>query len=150
MPYGVPFDLAELKDSQNYQTSFQYVRITDVVGSINPNLGSKDSKGNMINDPWPTPFASSGFDLDAVGVIHQSTTTNKVNSLHENLFCKYNKNIRTLTFAKPLNENIAIYSNAGIIVFHQKINGSKLIVPQNLSEGIYYLQCSIGTFKFIY
>jgi hypothetical protein len=149
MPYGVPFDLSELKDSQYYQTTFQYVRITDVVGSINPSLGSKDSKGNMINDPWPTPFASSGFDLDAVGVIHQSATTNKVQSLHKNLFCKYNRNTQTLTFAKPLNENIAIYSNTGSKLFQQKINGSELIVPQNLPEGIYYLQCSLGTFQFI-
>ena len=149
MPYGVPFDLSELKDSQNYQTSFQYVRITDVVGSINPTLGTKDSKGNMINDPWPTPFASSGFDLDAVGVIHQSATTNNVQSLHKNLFCKYNRNTQTLTFAKPLNENVTIFSNAGSMVFQQKLNGSELIVPQNLSEGVYHLQCSLGTFQFI-
>ena len=31
----------------------------------------KDSLGNKINDPWPTPFDTGGFDLDAVGVIHQ-------------------------------------------------------------------------------
>ena len=46
------------------------VRITDVVGSIDPALGTKDSLGNLINDPFPTPFASSGFDLNAVGVIN--------------------------------------------------------------------------------
>jgi len=148
MPYGVPFDLSELKDSQNYQTSFQYVRITDVVGSINSALGSKDSKGNMINDPWPTPFASSGFDLDAVGVINQSSITN-VNHIANNPFCHYYQDIQTLTFAKPLNENVAIYSNLGSMVFQQKINGSRLIVPQNLSEGVYYLKCSLGTFQFI-
>ncbi len=149
MPYGMPFDLSELRDSLYYQTTFQYVRITDVVGSINPALGSKDSKGNMINDPWPTPFASSGFDLDAVGVIHQSSITN-VNHIANNPFCHYNQVIQTLTFAKPLNENVTIFSNAGSMVFQQKLNGNKLIVPQNLSEGIYYLQCSLGTFKFIY
>ncbi len=32
---------------------------------------SIDSLGNKINDPWPTPFDTGGFDLDAVGVIHQ-------------------------------------------------------------------------------
>lgn len=32
---------------------------------------SRDSVGNKINDPWPTPFPTGGFDLDAVGVIHQ-------------------------------------------------------------------------------
>jgi hypothetical protein len=30
-----------------------------------------DSLGNKINDPWPTPFFTGGFDLDAVGVIHR-------------------------------------------------------------------------------
>ncbi len=32
---------------------------------------SMDSVGHKINDPWPTPFDTGGFDLDAVGVIHQ-------------------------------------------------------------------------------
>jgi hypothetical protein len=37
---------------------------------------SSDSQGHQINDPWPTPFNNGsgytgGFDLDAVGVIHQ-------------------------------------------------------------------------------
>jgi hypothetical protein len=46
------------------------VRIIDVVGSIDPAFGTRDSLGNLINEPFPTPFSSSGFDLDAVGVIH--------------------------------------------------------------------------------
>jgi hypothetical protein len=148
MPYGVPFDLSELKDSLYYQTTFQYVRITDVVGSINSALGSKDSKGNMINDPWPTPFASSGFDLDAVGVIHQSAITN-VNHIANNPFCHYNQDIQTLFFAKPLNETVAILGSSGNLVFQQKISGNQLEVPQNLSKGIYFFNCSFGTFKFI-
>lgn len=44
------------------------VRLIDVVGSINPAYGSTDALGNLINDPWSTPFATGGFDLDAVGV----------------------------------------------------------------------------------
>jgi hypothetical protein len=35
------------------------------------NYASNDSHGHQINDPWPTPFPTGGFDLDAVGVIHQ-------------------------------------------------------------------------------
>lgn len=35
------------------------------------NYASYDSQGHQINDPWPTPFYTGGFDLDAVGVIHQ-------------------------------------------------------------------------------
>jgi hypothetical protein len=47
------------------------VRIIDVIGSINPNYGTLDSEGNLINDLFPTPFYSGGFDLDAVGVLHE-------------------------------------------------------------------------------
>jgi hypothetical protein len=70
--FGTPFDLAELAGVSplldvNHVT---YVRIVDVVGSINPLYATHDSLGGMVNDPWPTPFASSGFDLDAVGVLH--------------------------------------------------------------------------------
>jgi hypothetical protein len=36
------------------------------------NYASYDSQGQQINDPWPTPFPTGGFDLDAVGVIHQN------------------------------------------------------------------------------
>jgi hypothetical protein len=39
------------------------------------NYASSDSRGHQINDPWPTDFFwtgfTGGFDLDAVGVIHQ-------------------------------------------------------------------------------
>jgi hypothetical protein len=35
------------------------------------NYARRDSRGHQINDPWPTPYSSCGFDLDAVGVIHQ-------------------------------------------------------------------------------
>lgn len=71
MPYGTPFDIASLDSIEpNLPAVFYYVRLIDVVGSLNPLLGSFDSRGNIINDPWPTPFISSGFDLDAIGVIH--------------------------------------------------------------------------------
>jgi hypothetical protein len=70
-PYGTPFDLEELKDSFDLDiNSIQYVRIIDVIGSLNNDFASRDILGNIINDPWPTPFPSSGFDLDAVGLIN--------------------------------------------------------------------------------
>lgn len=71
-PFGTPFDLQDLAMMSSIRINeIKYVRVIDVVGSLDSTLGSKDSDGRLINDPWPTPFASSGFDLDAVGVIHQ-------------------------------------------------------------------------------
>lgn len=71
--YGTPFDLEDLKDSAGLDLdNITHVKIVDVIGNIDPLYASVDSKGNKINDPWPTEFGSSGFDLDAVGVINVS------------------------------------------------------------------------------
>jgi hypothetical protein len=70
--YGTPFDLQDLADSTGIDLEhITHVRIVDVVGSIDPTYARYDSQGNAINDLFPTPFNSGGFDLDAVGVIHQ-------------------------------------------------------------------------------
>lgn len=67
---GTPFDLEELKDSIMIDINeINFVRIIDIIGSVNPDYASYDSDGNIINDPWPTPFESSGFDLDAVAIL---------------------------------------------------------------------------------
>jgi hypothetical protein len=72
--YGTPFDLDELENQQGLDVNaITHVRVIDVVGSIQSQYATYDSNGNPINDPWSTPFISSGFDLDAVGVIHQLT-----------------------------------------------------------------------------
>lgn len=69
--YGTPFELDEVPDDPLLnKNSITHVRIVDVVGCIDPEYATYDCQGHPINDPWPTPFASSGHDLDAVGVIH--------------------------------------------------------------------------------
>lgn len=71
--YGTPFDLNDLIDSTGIDLeNITHVRIVDVVGAIDPQYATYDSHGNPVNDPFPTPFNSGGFDLDAVGVIHES------------------------------------------------------------------------------
>lgn len=71
--YGTPFDLADLAGVSPLLDTGRvtHVRVVDVVGSIADAYATYDSQGHRVNDPWPTPFASGGFDLDAVGVIHQ-------------------------------------------------------------------------------
>ncbi|MEI6899095.1 MAG: T9SS C-terminal target domain-containing protein [Bacteroidota bacterium] len=72
--FGTPFDLNELKDSSGIDiTKITHIRILDVGGSINLQFASYDSHGHIINDPFPTPFNTGGFDLDAIGVIHENT-----------------------------------------------------------------------------
>ena len=70
--YGTPFDLQELADSPGLDVAhISYVRLIDVVGATSGH-SSYDKDGHIINDPYPTQFATGGFDLDAVGVIHQA------------------------------------------------------------------------------
>jgi len=75
--YGTPFDLAELRslyrelDTQR----ITHVRVVDVVGTSAAAQGSFDAAGNIIIDPFPTPFPSGGFDLDAVGAFNPTTTS---------------------------------------------------------------------------
>lgn len=73
--FGTPFNLDDVKDSSGLDVNnIQFVRIIDVKGAVD-SRGSKDINGNFINDPWPTPFPSAGFDFDAVGVIYQNDGT---------------------------------------------------------------------------
>lgn len=69
--YGTPFDLDEVEDNALLdKNKVTHIRIVDVIGNIDPEYANYDAEGHIINDPWPTGFASSGMDLDAVGVIH--------------------------------------------------------------------------------
>jgi hypothetical protein len=81
--YGTPFDLSELSGiSPSLDINdITEVRITDVVGSIDPLYGTRDSLGNLINDQFPTPFSSGGFDLDGVGVINIAAAVPEPSSL---------------------------------------------------------------------
>ena len=69
---GTGFDLAALASNPLVLSGdvdlmdVRYVRIVDVVGN-----GSRvDRAGRPIYDPYATPFASGGFDLEAVGALH--------------------------------------------------------------------------------
>ncbi len=74
--YGTPFDLQELAGKPGLDiNAITHIRIIDVVGSLSKPYSTFDSYGNKINDPWPTAFPSGGFDLDAIGVIHQNSST---------------------------------------------------------------------------
>lgn len=74
--YGTPFDLNELPDTSLLnKNAVSHILVRDVVGSLQNNYASRDQFLNKINDPWPTAFPQGGFDLDAIGVIHQSFIT---------------------------------------------------------------------------
>ncbi len=75
--YGQPFDLKDVPELD----SVNYIRIIDAIGSIDPNYASRDSQGNIINDPYPSNFPSGGFDLDALAFLHPSGLSVESNQL---------------------------------------------------------------------
>ena len=80
--FGTPFDLQELSGSVGLDINhITRVKITDVVGSLNDLYATRDKDQNKINDPWPTPYPSGGFDLDAIGVIHETQAVGVEESL---------------------------------------------------------------------
>ena len=100
MNYGTPFDLQELATNTLVSINkITHVRITDVVGSMQKQFATRDGFGNKVNDPWTTPFPSSGFDLDAVGVIHELKITG------EKEFQKKNISI----FPNPVNSEKIVF-----------------------------------------
>lgn len=83
--YGTPFDIAEIPDNPLLdKNNIRYIKIIDVVGSINPAYATYDVQNNPINDPYPTAFATGGFDLDAVGVIHVNTQSSITETFFQN------------------------------------------------------------------
>lgn len=129
--YGTPFDLEELAFETALDiNNITHIKIIDVVGSIDPNYGSYDHIGNLINDPFPTPYPSSGFDLDAIGVIHEQPLKINQGFLIEN-FKNYNS---TIEFT------ISEFINKEFIVSLININGKKLYekILSNLNSEIQF------------
>jgi len=125
--YGTPFDLEELKDSAGLDiNSVNYVRIIDVIGILDDSLGSRDATGTLVNDPYPTPFSTGGFDLDAVGVI-RTLTAGTGPAVEESL---------PVVYPNPFRDVISIrspdFSNA---LFTVICPASGRIVRRGLTEG---------------
>ncbi|MEK0420916.1 MAG: hypothetical protein RLZZ161_767 [Bacteroidota bacterium] len=140
--FGSPFDLEDLKDSAGIDISnITHVRIRDVVGSLTPKFATRDSKGNKINDPWPTPFPSGGFDLDAVGVIHtklsiQKNTKNYISSIKigPNPLYAY----ELIVYSKGQG-NLSLYDISGVKIVSWKIHIGENNLKINQHTGMYVL-----------
>ncbi|MEO9257894.1 MAG: T9SS type A sorting domain-containing protein, partial [Crocinitomicaceae bacterium] len=146
--YGTPFDLDDLADSTGIDLNhITHVKIVDVVGSINPLYASYDALGRPVNDPFPTAFASGGFDLDAVGVLNQAPLGIKENGWVTELIEVYPQpfNNELMIAQLPFGEEvqIQIFSETGQIVYQNTTiaQGTTTFYPQ-LNAGIYFLHIS--------
>jgi hypothetical protein len=166
-PYGTPFDLQDVAMMSNIQINdIRYVRIIDVVGSIDTPYAQRDSKNRIINDPWPTPFASSGFDLDAVGVIHQlATNVNEndpnppkrpmyFNSISHSIHIA-NSTVNPQNDESGISNELKIFNMAGQLCFNIPLLKSNhsgnydIQIPDHLGAGTYIAQYKNHSIKII-
>jgi hypothetical protein len=143
--YGTPFDLAELQGTSGLDlNNVTHVKIIDVVGSIDPAYATYDKNGHKINDPWPTGFASSGFDLDAVGVINQTLNSIEKNSPERIVSVYPNPAVNNITVdirMNNLNYEVQLINFIGVEVFRASHLSSRTlrIDVSDFPEGIYFL-----------
>lgn len=152
--YGTPFDLEELDNISGLDINhITHIKIMDVVGSINTMYANYDSNNNIINDPWPTEFTSSGFDLDAVGVIYQLPLNVEENNfikaiqIYPNPVFKHqyiNINLFSEFYDKI---NVELISSSGKVIVHQEFesnykawNNYSIPLSEDIKAGIYILK----------
>ncbi len=134
--YGTPFDLSELIPLVHNTTvnlnNINYIKIIDVVGTVNTEFATFDSLNHIVNDPYPTEFSSGGFDLDAVGIINNVT-----NSLNEiTIFPNPVAEILQISVNGLDVKNIQIYTMDGKLVFKSNTIMPEINVSQ-LTSGLY-------------
>jgi hypothetical protein len=138
--FGTPFDLDDVEAHPLLDKSkITHVKLIDVVGSIDPEYASFDQFGNKVNDPYPTPFASSGFDLDAVGVINEGSL-----NLNESNLSKFkiipNPALNYFQIQNSSNALVKIFNELGQIVLNQMVEPNEKIDIRTLESGIYFVQ----------
>lgn len=146
--YGTPFDLNELKDSSGIDiNSINYIKILDVIGNISDPFASVDARNNRINDPWPTPFPQSGFDLDAVAVLRP--VTSHANVQHENVLSIYpnpaHDNL-VIFFDQPGRRQICLFNHTGRVLLRYPNEGISCHVDiSGLKSGLYFIKIYEGS-----
>ncbi len=138
--YGTPFDLDEVEDNVLLDKNrVTHVRIIDVVGCIKPQYATYDSEGHIVNDPWFTSFDTGGFDLEAVGVIHD-LAHNEVVENEEEAVSVYPNPVKDRLFVKAENlQSVEVYNIVGQHVMATK---DAVIDLSALTEGVYFIRIS--------
>ena len=139
--YGTPFDLEELRDSTNIDiNNITHVRLIDVVGSIDPQYGTYDAFGHIINDPFPTISRSAGFDLEGVCVLNQQLGIKDAEATTLNLYPNPARNVVSLTLKAEAVGTVAVYDMTGRQVLTLPVQAGTSTVRINTADmpnGVY-------------
>ena len=132
--YGTPFDLSDLEDNPLLNKDrITHVRLVDVVGDIDPRYATYDSQGQVVNDPWPTPFNSSGFDLDAVGVINDLAHYDVVS----------HNSINMLVYPNPVQDVLKVKAKSISSVTVYSLTGQRILESESDNIDVSWLQPGI-------
>jgi len=141
--YGTPFDLQDLIDSTGIDLNdIRFVRIIDVVGCIDCGFETFDTNGNVVNDPWPTPFHSGGFDLEAVGIINAGdlfdpTTVNQQVPRPAKVYPNPFSHVLFLEASEG--STVMVYDISGRLIKEERIAGNTLQIT-GLQPGYYIIR----------
>ncbi len=138
--YGTPFDLAELAGSPNLDLmDIRYVRLIDVVGDVSGAHSTTDGFGTIINDPFPTPFHSSGFDLDGIGIINGAQLSVKEENIQALIYPNPANTISTLILEGKF--TVHIYSLTGMEILNFPHINQSTIDLSAITSGTYLIIC---------
>ncbi len=151
--YGTPFDLNELRDSAGLDiNNITHVRIIDVVGSIDPELGTYDAFGHIINDPFPTITYSAGFDLDGIAVLNQKTERIELaeNGVQMSVYPNPATDRICVTLENLENIDATLFDMSGRAVKTLTLrNGDNTIDISTLQNGIYLIRVAGSVTKIV-
>ena len=143
--YGTPFDLEELKGNPELDIdNITHVRIVDAIGSLGAH-GTLDKNNNKVNDPYPTPFNSSGFDLDAVGVIHlkggPQSVREKVSNTAVRIYPNPATNLLVVQASNSIEGAVVYITDAtGRVILKNDLKQAKQLLDiSNFQSGIYLI-----------
>ena len=135
--YGTPFDLSDLPNDPNLNKSaVTLVRIIDVIGAISGHV-TTDQFGTVINDPYPTPIESGGFDLEAIGIINGTLGLTDLDLLNVRVFP--NPTSDQLQITLPGEANLSLYSPDGRLLLTMDHMDSSSISLNEFTPGMYNL-----------
>ena len=149
--WGTPFDLAELAGAENLDiNNVTHVRVVDVVGSINPIYATRDRYGRLINDPYPTNFQSSGFDLSGVAVMNGWRPTGIANRETARIIAYPNPCSDNLYITLDELQSVELYNVSGqLLEVMQPTDLNVHINMQSYPAGLYMLKVGNGVQKIL-
>ncbi len=150
--FGTPFDLNELAGTPGLDISnITHIRVVDAIGSLTEPFVMRDSQNRPVNDTWPTPFPTGGFDLDAVGAIHiNSNSIDEFSSTSLSTYPNPVNGVLNIGLSSFGTYDLKIIDINGSIILSKTLSGnSHQLNVTHFRSGIYAVIIQSGTEKIV-